>query len=86
MRDPHKALAREIGRRHPDLTLVTSRSEPWASVTFTGERHVFTFAVGAPPVGLEETEFALSGHIVADLSVAQTTNAIVIEALTIQAD
>lgn len=86
MRDIHKALLRDIGRRHPDLVLRSSRSEPWASVTFTGERHVYVFAPGVSPAGLSEVEFRLSGHIVADLTVERDDEGIVVEALTIEAD
>lgn len=86
MKDVHKALLRDICRRHPDLVLRSSRSEPWASVTFTGERHVYAFAPGAPPAALSEAEFALRGHIVADLTVEQKDGEIVVEALTIEAD
>lgn len=85
MKDVHKALLRDICRRHPDLVLRSSRSEPWASVTFTGERHVYAFAPGEPPTGLSEAEFTLRGHVVADLAVEQNGEEIVVEALTIEA-
>ena len=86
MRDVHRALAREIGRRHPELTLLSSGSEPWASVTFTGERHRYAFGPGPLPLDLPEAEFVLPGHVVADLTVASTPEGICIEALTIEAN
>lgn len=85
MSDPHAALLRALVRRHPNLRCVSSRSEPWASVTFTGERHVFAFAPTALPAGLDEAELVLPGHYVADLSVASRADALIIEALTIVA-
>lgn len=86
MKDVHKALLRDICLRHPNLVLRSSRSEPWASVTFTGERHAYAFAPGAPPTGLSEAEFALRGHVVADLTVEQKEGEMVVEVLTIEAD
>ena len=53
---------------HADLTR-------WASATFTGARHMLTLAATASPAlerwiaDLPEAEFALRGHLVADLSV-----------------
>jgi len=47
----------------------------WASVTFNGARHLLTLAAPASPAldawltGLPEAEFALRGHLVADVSV-----------------
>lgn len=86
MRDVHVALAREIVRRHPQLAMLSSRSEPWASVTFTGARHVYAFGPDDVPTDLVEAEFTLRGHVVADLTVARTDQGIIVEALTIEAD
>ena len=47
----------------------------WASVTFNGARHLLTLAAHASPaldawlIALPEAEFALRGHLVADLTV-----------------
>ncbi|MEZ0242790.1 MAG: hypothetical protein ACAH11_05405 [Sphingomonas sp.] len=47
----------------------------WASATFTGARHMLTLTGAASPAltrwlaDLPEAEFALRGHLVADLSV-----------------
>jgi hypothetical protein len=49
----------------------------WASVTFSGARHELTLtgeasrALNAWTAALPEAEFALRGHLVADLSVAR---------------
>ncbi len=48
---------------------------PWASATFTGTQHRLTIAADPVPGlrdwidGLPETEFAIRGHIVADLAI-----------------
>jgi hypothetical protein len=82
----HRALARELGRRYPDLRLRTSRSEDWASVTFVGARHCFEFDPAPAPADLMETEFTLPGHIVADIAVMPSPDRLVIEALTLVSD
>ena len=57
------------------VTSITSDLTRWASVTFTGARHLLTLAARASPTldawltGLPEAEFALRGHLVADVSV-----------------
>jgi hypothetical protein len=57
------------------LELVNQRASRWASVTFTGAQHLLTLtarashALDAWLVALPEAEFALRGHLVADLSV-----------------
>jgi hypothetical protein len=52
-------------------------SRGWASVTFTGARHRVAFSLDGPGAGaaadgflqhLEETEFELEGHILADIA------------------
>lgn len=51
-------------------------SRPWASITFAGERHKLILCLPGPGAqaavdafldGLEDREFALRGHIVADI-------------------
>lgn len=75
-------------------------SHPWASITFSGARHLLTLQIegeGAGAAadmfldGLEEREFALRGHIVADIVVAGQERSpggravrLAIEALTIE--
>jgi hypothetical protein len=82
--DPHRALRRALARRHPDLHVLASRSEPWASATFIGARHELDCAAGADLTGLESADFALPGHIVADVAVFRTGDRLRIEALTIE--
>ena len=84
--DPHRALIRALLQSHPGLLVLSSRSEPWASVTFTGARHVLTCATGARLDGLTDAEFSLPGHFVADISAHEENGRLVIEALTIEAD
>lgn len=83
--DPHRALLRALGRAYPGLEVLESRSEPWASVTFLGARHLFHCKAGIDLAGIEEAEFALSGHVVADISACSDGDRIRIEALTIEA-
>jgi hypothetical protein len=84
--DPHRALIRALTTRYPGLLVLASRSEPWASVTFTGARHELT-CEGAPDLkGIEEAELTLPGHVVADVHATRSGGRICIEALTIEAD
>lgn len=86
MRDVHTALARELCRLLPGLTLQSSRSEPWASITFTGARHAFVFVPGIAPPDLSDAEFSLTGHLVADIKAERSGETVLVEALTIEAD
>lgn len=54
-------------------------SRPWASITFSGERHRLVLCVPGPGAqaavdafldGLEDREFALRGHVLADIEAA----------------
>lgn len=76
--------------------LQESRSERWASATFTGARHRFHFsAIGAGAItGLErmgqdlgESDFALPDHIVADIALFKRGDGLGfdVEALTVEA-
>ena len=67
----------------------------WASATFTGARHVLCLSAAPSPAliawiaGLPEAEFALRGHLVADLSVTAVRHggaeiAMELEALTVE--
>ena len=84
MTDPHRALARALTRLQPGWTLLSSEATPWASVTFSGTRHVLHYRGTAPDIVLGEQEFALPGHLVADITAAVAGDMIVIEALTIE--
>lgn len=57
------------------VTTTESDLTRWASVTFTGGRHMLTLKGATSPAltrwiaALPESDFALRGHLVADLSV-----------------
>jgi len=58
-----------------EAVIVESSLERWASVTFTGARHTLSLALSPVDTGqrwlatLGDADFALRGHLVADLSV-----------------
>lgn len=83
--DPHRALIRALVARYPGLLVLAGTSEPWASVTYTGARHTLTCGAGPDLAGIEEAEFALPGHIVADIGFERNDDRLMIEALTIEA-
>jgi hypothetical protein len=66
------------GRCDRDRILLTEhRSVEWQSLTFIGERHELQLRIAggdakqiadAISVGLEDAEFAISGHVVADIA------------------
>jgi hypothetical protein len=81
------------------LTIEALASRPWASITFTGERHRLTLCLPGPGAqaavdafldGLEEREFALRGHLLADIAAAGVEDdaegqvRLVLEALTVE--
>lgn len=75
MRDPHPLLCGALVAAAGGARLGWSRSEPWASATFSGARHLL--AINLPPDeagrlagDLAEMEFAIPGHLVADIAVA----------------
>ena len=58
------------------VTFESLTSQPWASITFAGERHKLVLRLPGPGAqaavdafldGLADREFALRGHIVADI-------------------
>jgi hypothetical protein len=77
-RSPHHRLSHVLDQRlGRALRLVDGRETPWASATFTGARHRFHFVFDDAPMGpaeraataaLAEDEWALNGHIVADVA------------------
>ena len=81
--DPHRALVRALLVRHPKLCIAEARTEPWASATFTGMRHILRCAP-LDLVGLEDAEFALPDHVVVDIVAEANGDLLVIEALTIE--
>jgi len=82
--DPHRALIRALVARYSGLLVLAGTSEPWASVTYTGARHILTCAAGPDLAGIGEEEFALPGHILADITAERAGDRLVIEALTIE--
>lgn len=77
MTDATTALIHVIGVNFVNFTAEKIRSRGWVSGTFTGVRHELTFRVegeGAEAEadlfldGLEEREFDLRGHVLADIA------------------
>jgi hypothetical protein len=70
-----RALLASAGAAECPLAIIEADLTRWASVTFTGARHMLTLAGRASAAltrwvdALPEAEFALRGHLVADLSV-----------------
>lgn len=93
---PHRRLRHLLARELPHgLLLGASTLRPWASANFVGSRHLFpcSFAVGegaalarALQASLGTVEWALPGHIVADVAVEPTDEAAMlrIEILTVE--
>lgn len=86
MSDPHRALRRLLVARCPDLTVVEASSEPWASVTFTGMRHLFRCLPGADIAGLAAIDVRIPGHVLADIRIRPLPERTEIEALTIETE
>lgn len=104
MTDPTSALLHTLRRgvNFVNFTPERLRSRSWASATFTGVRHEISFrlegeganeAADAFLEGLEEREFDLRGHILADIAMVSETRMsgpegplirIALEALTIE--
>ncbi|WP_066664729.1 MULTISPECIES: hypothetical protein [unclassified Sphingomonas] len=70
-----RALPRHAARCGIDLSIVSAGWTRWASATFAGARHELLLAAAPSPAldawiaELPEAEFALRGHLVADLTV-----------------
>lgn len=86
----HPKLLRALAARGGESwRLVAATGWDWASATFVGERHRVAAEMAEAEVemfvtGIEEAEFALAGHIVADVAVvARAYGRVVIEALTV---
>lgn len=85
MKDATSALIRALD--FPDFQRVTVeeiRSRSWASATFSGVRHEVCFrldgegadiAADAFLNGMEEREFDLAGHILADIALVSRSDA-----------
>jgi hypothetical protein len=83
----------------PTFDAVLSR--PWASITFSGERHRISLCLPGPGAaaaaeafldGLAERDFPLRGHILADIDACEVARdahgqvRLTLEALTVEAD
>ena len=84
------------------ILLTDAQSTDWQSLTFNGERHHLALRVTGLDsgevvrrmcAGLEDAEFSIPGHFVADIAVLGTpqqavdgSTSLTIEALTISAD
>lgn len=84
------------------ILLTEFRSTDWQSLTFIGERHEFQLRVPGPEArailcrllsGLDDAEFAIPGHLVADIAVvdeprhaADGSMSVALEALTVADD
>ena len=82
MTDATTALIKALDVNFINLTMEEIRSRCWVSATFAGVRHELTFRVegeSAPAEAhrfldtLEEAEFELDGHILADISLISRT-------------
>ena len=94
-----RALRRWFAGVGAAVTFEASASWPWASITFAGERHRLTLSLPGPGAqaavdafldGLGEREFALRGHLLADIEaigVARDADGqirLTLEALTVE--
>lgn len=94
-----RALLARSGIERDRILLTEFRSTDWQSLTFTGERHEIRLRIPGPDAGelvgqltdgLEDAEFAIPGHIVADVAIADGPAAgadgsiqLTVEALTV---
>ena len=94
-----RALLMRGGVGRDRILLSEFRSTDWQSLTFVGERHRIHFRIPGPAAdaivrrmtaGLEDVEFAIPGHVVADIVLAAPTRrdgdgsiSVELEALTI---
>lgn len=90
--DPHSRLGNALANAY-QAQMIRSRQTPWASATFSGARHhyVLRMPCDAQPdsTGLDDHEFDLPGHILADLSINNLNKdggafLFTIEALTVE--
>lgn len=84
--DPLPRLLAQLTERagHP-VTIERATSRPWASALFQGRRHVISMRIGGGDAtaralrftqGIEEVEWPLPGHFVADISIDASRSAI----------
>ena len=72
-----RSLLRRGGVERDRILLTEFRSTDWQSLTFIGEQHKIRLRIPAPEAaetaarlvnGLEDCEFSISGHLVADVA------------------
>jgi hypothetical protein len=96
-----RELLRRSGVDRNRILLTEFRSTDWQSLTFIGEKHRIRLRIPAPEAsetvsrlvnGLEDAEFSLPGHVVADIALAGEPEGVedgsvslTIEALTVEA-
>src|SRR3546814_5062656 len=78
-RDPlPRLLAQLSARAGGEVMVERAASRPWASALFQGRRHVIALTLAGPDAaerraafaeGIEEAEWSLSGHFVADIGI-----------------
>jgi hypothetical protein len=75
-----RALLARVGDSRDRILLTEFRSVEWQSLTFVGERHLIALRLVGPGcddilnrliLGLEDAEFAIPGHIVADIGLVE---------------
>jgi hypothetical protein len=75
-----RALLARVGDSRDRILLTEFRSVEWQSLTFVGERHLIALRLVGPDCedilnrlipGLEDAEFAIPGHIVADIGLVE---------------
>ena len=91
--DPHARLGGALTNLSGGV-LLESRQTPWASATFSGARHSFVFHVphgagGGQLTEVEERQFDLPGHLLADIGICDLEEEVggarfTIEALTVE--
>jgi hypothetical protein len=95
-----RSLLRRAGINRDRILLTEFRSTDWQSLTFIGEQHRIRLRIPSPGAaeisaslvnGIEESEFAIPGHVVADIALAAEPEQmadgsiiIAIEALTVE--
>lgn len=94
-----RALRTAFGALGAAVTVELLANRPWASITFAGERHRLALSLPGPGAqaavdafldGLEERDFGLRGHILADIEatgVARDADGqirLTLEALTVE--
>jgi hypothetical protein len=101
-RHPHALLESALIKQCAPCTakVTESTSRPWASITFTGARHVIHMSITGPQAlakaaalkqSLSCAEFDLPGHLVADIIAADPQSdgddaTLTIEALTVETE